>query len=154
MSSFSSIQEDFQNYLLKGQPSLSSHIADPISGSKETRLHIYYSAYHLRLQEALAAHYPMLHRYMGDEDFSILCMDYIRTYPSSFRSIRWFGAQFPQFLRTHERTLPMPYFAELADFEWISTLVFDAEEASLLTAEDLITIPPEAWGFLRFSLHD
>jgi len=153
MTTFLSIQEDFQNYLLKGDPSIFPHISDPIMGTKETRISIYYTAYRLRLQEALATHYPILHRYMGDEDFYRVCAYYIQAHPSSFRSIRWFGAQMPHLLRTHELTREKPYLAELADFEWTSTLVFDGADSPVLAVEDLLNVPPEAWELLRFDAH-
>ncbi len=153
MSSFVSIQEDFQNYLLNGNPSIFHHIAEPPSSSKETRLDIYYTGYRLRLQEALASDYSGLRSVMGDDDFYTLCNDYIQNHPSSFRSIRWFGDQIPHFLRNYRFTQDKPYLAELADFEWTSTLVFDAADSPILTVDDLINIAPETWGFLRFHAH-
>ena len=43
--------------------------------------------------------------------------------------------------------------AEMATFEWALGLAFDAEDAPVLSLQDLAAIPPENWADLRFQLH-
>ena len=41
----------------------------------------------------------------------------------------------------------------MASFEWGLSLAFDAEDAPILTLQDLAAIAPENWADLRFQFH-
>jgi hypothetical protein len=43
--------------------------------------------------------------------------------------------------------------AEMAAFEWALSLGFDAENASILTLQDLAAIPLKNWAALKFRFH-
>ena len=65
--------------------------------------------------------------------------------------MRWVGDQMAQHLTN---TIPQhPIAAELATFEWSLGLAFDAEDAPVLTIQDLAIIPTETWGELCFAIH-
>ena len=53
----------------------------------------------------------------------------------------------------HDAYRAHPYLPQLAQFEWLLTLVFDAAEGTLLTLKDMGKIPPENWMDLRFQVH-
>ena len=88
-----------------------------------------------------------LHLYLFDK----AARSYIDQYPSTYRNMRWVGDVMCKHLA---KTLPKhPIAAELAQFEWALGLAFDAEDAPVLSLQDLAAIAPENWGDLRFKFH-
>lgn len=150
MNQLVKLQADFQAYLLdanKGAAFKKQIVNDKKVGVKK-RLGIYYDAYRLRIIEALATAYPNLKKLLGDDLFDKTARSYIDLYPSTFRNMRWVGDKMAQHL---QKSLPQyPIAAELATFEWGLSLAFDAEDAPMLTLQDLAQIAPENWGGLRF----
>ncbi|MBX9702995.1 MAG: DNA-binding domain-containing protein [Silvanigrellaceae bacterium] len=144
------LQTTFQNYLLHNQETIQSSIISTDKVSKNTRLDIYKNAYFSRLLEVLQSNYPCLHLYLGDEAFQNLGHGYIHQYPSHYRSIRWFGDAFVNYLLAEP--FP-PHLAEFAEFEWKMTLAFDADDAPVFTLEQMASIAPESWGDMRLIPH-
>lgn len=153
MSSFSDLQSSFQQYIFQDDEAIADHVIGTKKVSKETRLKIYYDAYRLRLQEALESSFSVLKKYLGKKPFEKLCDEYIDQFPSHYRSIRWFGDQFPDFLWHHKKYKKMPHLSELALWEWKSALVFDAENAPVLDINQMASIPAEAWSEIKFQTH-
>ncbi len=153
MNHLAQLQSDFQAYLLddvKGAAFKAKIINDKKVGAKK-RLGIYYDAYRLRIIEALSSSYPILKALLSDDLFDKTARLYIDIYPSTYRNMRWVGNK----MSTHlQQTLPQqPIAAEMALFEWALGLAFDAEDAPILTLQDLVAIPPENWADLRFKFH-
>ncbi|OGT38498.1 MAG: hypothetical protein A3F12_04120 [Gammaproteobacteria bacterium RIFCSPHIGHO2_12_FULL_38_14] len=147
------LQNQFQDYLLNSNPNFQNSIVNTKKVPAETRLAIYNNAYRSRLVDALAANYPVLQTYLGCEQFEALGQAYLSANPSSFRSIRWFGDQLVNFLNEHADYKAFPYLAELAQFEWVLTLVFDATDSPVLQMEEMGSIPPGAWVNMRLQTH-
>jgi hypothetical protein len=149
----SQLQADFQAYLLdssKGAAFKSQIVNDKKVGVKK-RLGIYADAYRLRIIEALTNVYPNLNKLLGDDLFHKAARSYIDVYPSHYRNMRWVGDEMAAHL---QKMLPQyPIAAEMATFEWVLGLAFDAEDAPILTLQDLAAIAPESWGNLRFKFH-
>lgn len=152
MSKFSELQQQFQRYLLDENLDFAHQIVETPIVSKTTRLNIYKNAYRLRLQEALTASYPALKIHLGEKRFTNLCLKYIEKSPSNYRSIRWFGDQLPAFLKTHNTYKKIPVLFELANWEWINTLVFDAQNSAKIDLADMAAIAPEKWAEVKFKL--
>lgn len=147
------LQNIFQSHLLNPQLEFKSFIHGTQKISAETRLSIYENAYRARLVDALAASYPILNKYLGDQQFYEMAELYLKTYPSTYRTIRWFGDQLDYFLYHTEPYINMPHLAELAQFEWTLTLVFDALDCPVLDLSDVLAITPESWPNMRFYAH-
>ncbi len=151
MKSLQSLQEDFQHYLLQQESQISEQIVATEKVSVATRLNIYGHAYRARLVEALAANYPLLHLYLGDEQFAKLSGIYLTENPSTFRSIRWFGKALPTLvgrLYAHHA-----YLQALAEIEWTLTEVFDAKDAVPATLSVMTSIAPDDWSKMRLQFH-
>jgi len=153
MSTFLDLQTHFQQYIFENDSAIADHVIGTQKVTKETRLSIYYNAYRLRLQEALANSFPVLKVYLGRQSFEKLCNEYIQTYPSSYRSIRWFGDQFSDFLISHKKYKKMQHVSELALWEWKSSLAFDAKDAPALDITQMASISPDVWSDITFKIH-
>jgi len=152
--SLARIQDQFQQYVLQGdreQPAIADLIDQRHGLAARERLAIYYDAYRIRLQDALAEAFDKTYSYIGDEMFASLCQGYIGAHPSQFRNLRWFGDQFPGF--AGDALAGYPVVAELAAFEWALGLAFDAEDAPVLSMAGLQALDASAWENIGFMLH-
>jgi len=152
MAELAHLQTRFQHYLLDGGAADSLPIVGTQKVSIETRAGIYYEGYRIRLREALGSNYPCLQSYLGEASFNVLADAYINERPSTFRSIRWFGDQLPQFLQKSDR-LETFWLSELADLEWKMAHAFDAADQAVLTIEAMAQIAPESWSQMCFTVH-
>lgn len=153
MNALYPLQHDFQDYLCCSEKKILDEIVSTEKVSAEERLSVYENAYWSRLIDALATTYPVLEAYIGSSEFMILAKAYIHSYPSSFRSIRWFGDKFAQFLQTQALAQQNPFLIELAMVEWTMTLVFDAPDKEPIAMTALQSISPESWANIGFQFH-
>ncbi|MHB8535227.1 MAG: HvfC/BufC family peptide modification chaperone, partial [Sulfuricaulis sp.] len=128
MNPLHGLQSDFQSYLLHGGDGMLGRVTSTAKADAPTRLTIYYDAYRLRLIEALDSNYPVLHAWIGDEEFEQLGLAYLGAHPSGHFSIRYFGHRLPEFLGT-EAYSDRPYLGEMAMLEWALSEAFDAEDS-------------------------
>jgi hypothetical protein len=152
MNALLKVQRQFQEFILKNISGMEDLIQSTQHVTATKRLSIYQEGYQLRLIECLASNYPGLHAYLGHEAFDILSRAYIATHPSSFRSIRWYGAELAAFIRD-EYVSGTAFLSELADFEWNMTLAFDAADASVMTVADMAAVPQECWVQMILKMH-
>ncbi|MFA6037818.1 MAG: DNA-binding domain-containing protein [Legionellales bacterium] len=146
MNTLNQLQDEFQNYLLdKNDTTIYTHIISTEKMPAAKRLHIYANAYYARLVEALGSTYPALLNYLGFDDFYQLGCEYAKAHPSTYRSIRWFGDQFANYLPDH--------LAEIAKIEWTMYSVFDSKNEASLQLEELAKIPPESWSDMKLQPH-
>lgn len=140
------LQSKFQDYLIGINEDIEQDIISTDDALAEHRLGAYYNAYRLRLIDVLAIDYPAIEKYLGRETFENLALDYLKIYPSTNPSVRWFG----QHLSKHCAREDHGFLAELASFEWTRGLVFDAEEEqSVFGLEDMAQVSPEDWAALK-----
>lgn len=144
------LQSNFQNYLLDKSTSIINAVVDREPVSATARLNVYRESYYLRLIEALALDYEVIRALVGEEEFDQIAFEYIQEHPSSFRSIRWYGEKFSDFLK---KKTDQECLIEMAQFEWLLTEAFDAADSTVITLENMAAIPPKKWPKIRFKLH-
>src|SRR3989344_5573117 len=154
MNTLRDLQSDFQSFLLRGREDIRIHVVGTDKVSAEQRLTIYYDAYRLRLLEALDSNYPVLHGWIGDEEFEKLGLAYLAAHPSTHFSIRYFGHELARFLAASETYRDKPFLSEMARFEWAMSEAFDAPDSALVRLEDMAAIDSGAWPSLRFTMQD
>jgi hypothetical protein len=111
------------------------------------RLHVYTNAYFARIAGVLAADYPKLHAFLGEDAFRALVVPYLRAYPTRHPSLREAGACFSQFLRWRD-----PNLADLARLERARVDAFDGADAEPLAREDLAALEPAQFPALKLAL--
>jgi hypothetical protein len=147
------LQRELQCHLL-GEPAvIADAIVDAPSFPITARLGIYRNAYQVRLIDALDDTYPVTHAVLGDEVFAALGKAFVAAHPSVHRSIRWYGAEFAEFLRDNPPYAEQPILGEIALLEWTLAEVFDAADSEPLPRAALAAIDPARWGELRFEFH-
>ena len=153
MNPLRDLQADFQSFLLRGDERMLNRVTGSAKVSATRRLAIYYDAYRLRLLEALDSNYPVLHGWMGDEEFENLGLAYLESHPSSHFSIRYFGHRLSEYLANAADFRDRPYLSEMAALEWAMSEAFDAADGRAVNPDDLASIPPQAWPEMRLTLH-
>jgi hypothetical protein len=153
MTDLSAAQRALQHYVLGGELQVRELIAAGPRDNAEQRLAVYHGAYRQRLLEALATDFVALSAVLGLDQFRAACLAYVEATPSRFRNVRWYGGRLPDFLATTAPWNVRAELAEIARFEWILTLAFDAEDAPCVTFADLAALPPDAWSELRLRFH-
>jgi hypothetical protein len=106
------------------------------------RVGIYHGMFMLRMIEALAADYPALSHYLGEEKFEALVRDYVQQFPSRSYTLNRLGDSLPEFIAalTWKRRL---FLRDLARLELAVTQVFDEAEVAPLPADAIASIAPE-----------
>ena len=151
MSHLRDLQLRFQDYLIEGTEDIEQDIIITENAIAEHRLGTYYNAYRIRLIDCLAVDYSALEKYLQREAFENMALDYLKHFPSSHPSVRWFGENLPTYLRDIYRGKEAEFLEELARYEWAQTTVFDAaDSAQLLQLEDMAAVPADAWPGLSF----
>lgn len=149
MTSFQTLQADFQTALLHDQP-LAPGLLKPRG---DAQFAVYRQAYRARLRAALRDNYEVLPLVMGDDAFDALAEAYIAAHPSTHYSLRWFGHLFANFMAAHEALVAHPAMVDLAHLEWALRHAFDATDAAPLDAAELGALPAQDWSDLRLALH-
>jgi hypothetical protein len=153
MSPLKGLQADFKSFLLRGDERMLERVVGSANVSAPRRLAIYYDAYRLRLIEALDSNCPILHAWMGDDEFEQLGLTYLEAHPSTHFSIRYFGDRLSEYLASAENYRGKPYLAEMAALEWAMSEAFDAPDSPVVGLDAMASIPPEAWPEMRMALH-
>lgn len=147
------LQQAVQAHLLAGGEPPSALVASVRPPAVE-RWRIYSDAYRVRLVEALAKGFPAFARRLGERTFGALILDFVAAQPSVHRSVRDYGGELEGWLRAEAADAEGAEFALLADlaaFERALAGAFDGADASPVTRADLVAVPPEEWGSLRFA---
>ncbi|MGH8549617.1 MAG: DNA-binding domain-containing protein [Methylococcales bacterium] len=147
------LQRTFQSAILHPRSETPSFIVNSPKAPAAERFAVYAEAYRLRLIEALAADYPALKEWLGDEVFDRLGLAYADACPSGHFSIRWFGGRLPGFLADTPSYHNQPALQELAAFEWALSEAFDAAESEVVTEAQMAALEPALWPMLKLRIH-
>ncbi len=92
------------------------------------RLAVYQRMYPLRMREALAADYPGLAAFLGDDRFLEFVLAYVAVHPSRSYTFARLGGRVPEFLRKSRRFTPSAFLSDLARLEQAMAEVFEVDE--------------------------
>lgn len=152
MTSLDQLQAQMLAFLRQGT-SVEPLLAEVEGIDNKQRLGIYHNAYRARLIEAIEVDHPVLGVYLGDTLFDQMVLAYIDQHPSSFKSLRQFADNLPQFLSSDNYFREIPFVAELARFERLLLTAFDAPEKAAAQANFLQQLTPEQWPATQLKLH-
>lgn len=121
------------------------------------RLDVYNRAYFARLIECLREEFPALRHAVGDDAFDQFALGYLQKYPSRSYTLNELGNNFRSYLiesrpaedASDEQGVNLgDFLIDLVTLEQTYNEVFDGpgvEGRTLLTAEQIASIPPERW---------
>lgn len=151
------LQQDFMQYLLnpnqQSGEQFHSWVSEQSGLPAASRMQIYANGYMLRLRETIDTDHELLGIYLGDDLFDKMVEGYVRSNPSTFRSLRQFADALPEYLASDELFSQYPQISELAAFERRLINAFDAADSEQASFADLQAIPPEQWPGIQFRFH-
>ena len=81
MSGLASLQREFQEYVLRGEPIIATRVEPGPLENHARRLAIYYDGYRLRLIEALGTDFEALRAALGEDGFKEACAAFMLPRP-------------------------------------------------------------------------
>lgn len=139
--------------MLAGDEAFEREIISTERVDAKRRIAIYADAYRLRLIEVLQDNFPGVHALLGTDVFDGLARRYIDATPSIFRSARWYGDRFAEFIDESVDTPSHDLLVDMARTDWVMTLAFDAADGEPLAVAALSSVEPARWGELVFDFH-
>lgn len=115
------------------------------------RLMIYRRMYLLRMEEALAADYPVLQAFLGEEAFFQLVGRYVEQYPSRSYTLDRLGDQLIRFLETDPKVARRRRLVlDIARVEKAMVEVNEEGEDVAVKGQALANVHPDDYGRLAF----
>lgn len=146
-------QQQLMAYLLKGDKAIGEHIVDQGRISIDTRLNIYGNAYRTRLRETIETDHSLSGNYLGDELFDQMATGYIDECASKHRSLRHFGDDLADYVKTRAPFNEHPQISELVRFERLLLTAFDAADGERANIADLTRIEGNHWPSITLKFH-
>lgn len=147
------LQRRFQSYLVGTSEDFIQDVVSSENALAEHRLAAYYNAYRARLISSLANDFEVLQQELGETEFELMVLEYLKQYPSEHPSVRWVGKNMVTFLEgsSYENK---SFLAELAKFEWYQGLCFDSiDPEQLFSLENMASIASNDWPNLIFKFN-
>lgn len=107
------------------------------------RFSIYRNNVVVSLMDAMASSFPSLLTIMGEENFKRVSRNFILNHPPSTPMMQQYGRAFPEFLSGFKPLAKSPFLADVAraELSWINA--YHAQDAGILTPEELQSIDPD-----------
>ena len=121
--------------------------------SAEQRLSIYRNNMLAGLTEALQAVYPVVNALLGDEFFTQIAHDYIRSRPPQSACLLTYGDNLAEFLAAYPRLQALPYLPDTARLEWACHDAYHAADGGYLDISELARLDAASQERLVFKLH-
>lgn len=118
--------------------------------SQAEALSIYNNAFHQRLVEVSRALFPVLFNTLGRELYTQLWIGYIGKYPPRNGPIHRVGESLRDYLREHEQFRALPAVADIVQLETLLIDLFDLEDETAYTLQQLQSLPAEDWPEMRW----
>lgn len=131
MTSLQSLQQAFMKGVVENDVSDITPLVYTAGISAAARLSIYQKNVHLSLVEVLHATYPMVRSLVGERFFDRVAKDYAKQTPSRSGNIDVYGEHFSAFLQQQEALSSLPYVADIAQYEWLSTRTHHAADIQI-----------------------
>ncbi|CAA0085655.1 Uncharacterised protein [BD1-7 clade bacterium] len=147
------LQSEMLGHILDQPNDAPSLIVDEGALNAKQRLSIYHSAYRMRLKETIETDHEVLGSYLGDDLFDQMVIGYLQYHRSDNPSLRYFCDPLPKFLASHAPFSDLPVISELARFERLLLVAFDAPEAHRITLDTLQQLAPESWPGIQLTFH-
>jgi Putative DNA-binding domain len=105
------------------------------------------------LVNALRVRYPVTEQLVGKEFFSTMARRFADLNRPASPVLIDYGAALPGFIANFAPAASVPYLSDVAALESLWWQSYHAADAGLASAEDLMGVPAENWGDVRFRFH-
>ncbi|OQS48503.1 DNA-binding domain-containing protein [Chromobacterium violaceum] len=141
---------DWQHALLEAIADPAQASAAAALGVNPAGLAVYRNNYRVGLIDTLAHSHPVCRELVGEDFFTALAREYVKTHASDSGNLHRYGAGFADFIAGFEHCRDLPYLPDVARLEWAVHRCYYAPDAEPLSVSALAAIAPEQWGALAF----
>lgn len=152
MPSLSEMQHGFTAALFHADRSVAPLLHATRQGSVDGGLAIYRNNVYSNYRNSLSHRYAVVERLVGEAYFRQLCDAYITATPSLSGDVRDYGADYADFLRTHEVATMLPYLGDVAALEWQCGQVLASPRGTPPDLSLLTRLPAQRYQDLRVRL--
>jgi len=147
------LQKDFINaFFNNNKTTAAKHVLGDDRLSAEQRLGIYSGSVHGILTQALGLTFPVCKLLVGDKFFDNMTKLFIDKYPPTTTIFAEYGNDLPLFLSSFEPVNDIPYFVDMARFEWARHSVYHQQCQQIIDFNKLAEVPEEQQAKLSFKL--
>lgn len=118
----------------------------------EQRMNIYAEQYILRLLGICSDRHPTLKYLLGEEVFEAMATDYLSRFPPYGYTLNNLCNALPNYLERYFEHEDHKLLCELAHLERAISDAYDTYVVGRVAAEDLASVPAEAWPAVRFRM--
>ncbi len=135
--------ETFAAALLDPDIDIPAGVGKAKNNQAPKRFSVYRNNVVVSLMDAMASSFPSLLTIMGEENFKRVSRNFILNHPPSSPMMQQFGRAFPEFLLGFKPLAKSPFLADVAKAElsWINA--YHAQDAAIITPEELQSVNPE-----------
>ena len=147
------LQNDFINAFFSNDKSAAiEHVVGDDKLTAEQRLGIYSGSVHGILTQALGLTFPVCKTLVGEKFFDNMTKLFIDKYPPTTSIFAEYGDKLPLFLSTFDPVRDIPYFVDMARFEWARHSVYHQQSSQTIDFNKLAEVPEEQQAQLTFKL--
>ncbi len=146
-------QREFAQALLNPEAPVPDGVVDPSGKPAPKRFAVYRNNVTVSLIEALATAFPVVEKIVGAEFFAAMGREFVRTHPPASPLLMFYGEEFSEFLKGFEPVKHLTYLPDIAALEQVRRQAYHAADVAVLAPDFLSSVPPEALGTLRVTLH-
>lgn len=151
MPALREVQAAFRDGLLAGDPAILGMIAGGRL-SPAARLQIHRNNLFVSLGDALAAHYPVVQRLLGEACFAATARQFIAKAPPREPVLAAYGAGFADFLAGFPPVASLPWLSDTARLEWAIHQVRQSAPDASLSLAGLAAVAADALPGTRLTL--
>jgi hypothetical protein len=153
MSSLRELQAAIAESIRAGDTSAAQGLVVSDAIAATARLAIYRNHFLVTLKDVVAATFPVVERLVGRPFFNAAAHRFVQSRPPTSPCLFEYGGAFADFLDGLPEVAGLPYLADVARLEWALAKADNAADVEPLTADGLVSVPPEYLTHLAFTLH-
>ena len=145
------VEGDFARAVLDADADVPAPLVGRLGGAKSgktltRRFGVYRNNVYASLIDALASHFPVTVRLVGDAFFRAMARVYVEKDPPRSAVLIRYGASFADFVAHFPPAGAVPYLADVARLEWAWHAAYHAPDAAPLSFAALTEVAPSVEG--------
>ncbi len=153
MPALHKLQQNFASAMLRHDEDGLAGAVAPGDIAPDLRLRIYRNNILSSMISALGELFPVVSRLVGDAFFKAMAREFVLTQPPASGRLGEYGDGFPAFLQNFAPARSLPYLADVASIERAWLKAYRAADATVVSADGIAAVAPEALPSLTFTLH-